>query len=103
MAVNSAVLQFVAAVSSLTFVLVIGVRGVFGLGSAIFLTASALIAVPAGRMMDRVGRTSVMSVGFVLGAVGCALTALATRIDSIFAVICGFGLIGVVSVVLLLI
>ena len=68
MAVNSAVLQLVAAVSSLTFVLVTGVRGLLGLGPAIFLTASALTAVPAGRMMDRVGRTPVMSVGFVLGA-----------------------------------
>src|SRR5205085_7671305 len=103
MAVNSAVLQLVAAVSSLTFVLVTGVRGLLGLGPAIFLTASALTAVPAGRMMDRVGRTPVMSVGFVLGAAGCALTALATRIDSTFAVICGFGLIGAARAVSLLI
>src|SRR3954466_2831436 len=103
MAVNSAVLQLVAAVSSLTFVLVTGVRGLLGLGPAIFLTASALTAVPAGRMMDRVGRTPVMSVGFVLGAAGCALTALATRIDSTVAVICGFGLIGAASAVSLLI
>jgi MFS family permease len=103
MAVNSAVLQLVAAVSSLTFVLVTGVRGLLGLGPAIFLTASALTAVPAGRMMDRLGRTPVMSAGFVLGAAGCALTALATRIDSTLAVIAGFGLIGAASAVSLLI
>jgi len=103
MAVNSAVLQLVAAVSSLTFVLVTGVRGLLGLGPAIFLTASALTSVPAGRMMDRVGRTPVMSVGFVLGAAGCALTALATRVDSTLAVIAGFGLIGAASAVSLLI
>ena len=41
MAVYSAVLQLVAAVSSLTFVLVTGVEGLLGLGPAIFLTASA--------------------------------------------------------------
>jgi MFS family permease len=103
MAVNSAVLQLVAAVSSLTFVLVTGVRGLLGLGPAIFLTASALTAVPAGRMMDRFGRTPVMSGGFVLGATGCALTALATRIDSTLAVIAGFGLIGAAGAVSLLI
>jgi MFS family permease len=103
MAVNSAVLQLVAAVSSLTFVLVTGVRGLLGLGPAIFLTASALTAVPAGGMMDRFGRTPVMSAGFVLGAAGCALTALATRIDSTLAVIAGFGLIGAASAVSLLI
>jgi MFS family permease len=103
MAVNSAVLQLVAAVSSLTFVLVTGVRGLLGLGPAIFLIASALTSVPAGRMMDRVGRKPVMSVGFVVGAAGCALTALATRIDSTLAVIAGFGLIGAASAVSLLI
>jgi MFS family permease len=103
MAVNSAVLQLVAAVSSLTFVLVTGVRGLLGLGPAIFLTASALTAMPAGRLMDRFGRTPVMTVGFVLGALGCALTALATRTDSTLAVIAGFGLIGAASAVSLLI
>jgi MFS family permease len=103
MAVNSAVLQLVAAVSSLTFVLVTGVRGLLGLGPAIFLTASALTAMPAGRMMDRFGRTPVMSVGFVLGSAGCALTALATRIDSTPAVIGGFALVGAASAVSLLI
>jgi MFS family permease len=103
MAVNSAVLQLVAAVSSLTFVLVTGVRGLLGLGPAIFLTASALTSLPAGRMMDRFGRKPVMSGGFVIGAAGCALTALATRIDSTLAVIAGFGLIGVASAVSLLI
>ena len=103
MAVNSAVLQLVAAVSSLTFVLVTGVRGLLGLGPAIFLTASALTSVPAGRMMDRFGRTPIMSVGFVIGSAGCALTALATRTDSTLAVIAGFALIGAASAVSLLI
>src|SRR3954465_15002673 len=102
MAVNSAVLQLVAAVSSLTFVLVTGVRGLLGLGPAIFLTASALTAMPPGRMMDRFGRTPVMSVGFVLGCAGCCLTALATRLDSTPVVILGFGLIGAASAVSLL-
>ena len=103
MAVNSAVLQLTAAVSSLTFVLVTGVRGLLGLGPAIFLTSSGLTAVPAGRLMDKVGRTPVMTVGFALGACGCALTALATRIDSTIAVIAGFALVGASSGISLLI
>ena len=97
MAVNSAVLQLTAAVSSLTFVLVTGVRGLLGLGPAIFLTSSGLTAVPAGRLMDRVGRTPVMTVGFALGACGCAVTALATHIDSTVLVIAGFALVGASS------
>src|SRR5256714_6080144 len=103
MAVNSAVLQLVAAVSSLTFVLVTGVRGLLGLGPAIFLTASALTSMPAGRLMDRFGRTPVMSFGFAIGAGGCAVTALATRIDSTLLVIAGFALIGASSGISLLI
>ena len=103
MAVNSAVLQLVAAVSSLTFVFVTGVRGLLGLGPAIFLTASGLTAVPAGRLMDRFGRTPVMTGGFALGASGCALTALATRTGSAPAVILGFALVGASGGIALLI
>src|SRR6266571_4403777 len=61
MAVNSAVLQLTAAVSSLTFVLVTGVRGLLGLGPAIFLTSSGLTAVPAARLGELVRRPGVRS------------------------------------------
>jgi len=94
LAVNSAVLQLVAAVSSLTFVLVTGIEGLLGLGPAIFLTASGLTALPAGRSMDRFGRRPVIMTGFVLGAAGCVLTAVATRTDSTPAVLAGFALLG---------
>ena len=97
MAVNSAVLQLVAAVSSLTFVLVTGFEALLGLGPAIFLTSGALGAVPLGRAMDRVGRVPVIAGGFAIGAAGCALTALATRLESATVLVAGFALIGVSS------
>jgi MFS family permease len=97
MAVNSAVLQLVAAVSSLTFVLVTGFEALLGLGPAIFLTSGALSALPLGRAMDRFGRVPVIAAGFVIGSAGCALTALATRAESSVAVIAGFALIGTAS------
>lgn len=103
MAVYSAVLQLVAAVSSLTFVLVTGVEGLLGLGPAIFLAASALAAVPAGRAMDRIGRKPVGGGGFLLAAVGCSLTALATNVGSMPLVILGFALTGAASGIALLI
>ncbi len=103
MAVYSAVLQLVAAVSSLTFVLVTGVEGLLGLGPAIFLTASALTALPAGRMMDRIGRRPVIASGFLFAAAGCALTAVATNVDSTPLVILGFALTGSASGIALLI
>ena len=102
MAVNSAVLQLTAAVSSLTFVLVTGVRGLLGLGPAIFLTSSGLTAVPAGRLMDRVGRVPVLTVGFALGSCGCLLTALATRTGSTAALLPGFAFVGASSGITLL-
>jgi MFS family permease len=103
MAVFSAVVQLVAAVSSLTFVLVTGVEGLLGLGPAIFLIASALTALPAGRAMDRAGRKPVIAVGFVLAAFGCVLTALATQIESTAAVIAGFALMGAAGAIAFLI
>ena len=101
-AVNSAVLQLIAAVSSLTFVLVTGMEGLLGLGPAIVLASSGLAAVPAGRAMDRLGRVPVIAAGFAIGAAGCALTALATRADSTPAVLGGFVLSGCASGVALL-
>jgi MFS family permease len=97
MAVYSTVLQLVAAVSSITFVLVTGVQGLLGLGPAIFLAASGLAAVPAGRMMDRIGRRPVVAGGFVLAAAGCSLTALATNLESAPVLILGFALTGAAS------
>jgi MFS family permease len=103
LAVYSAVVQLVAAVSSLTFVLVTGVKGLLGLGPAIFLTASGLTGAVAGRTMDRVGRKPVLVGGYVVGAAGCALTALGTHETSTVAVIAGFALIGASSATSLLI
>jgi MFS family permease len=93
-AVNSAVLQLVAAVSALTFVLVTGVEGLLGLGPAIYLASAGLAAGPGGRLMDRVGRIPVIAGGFVLVSVGCLVTALATRTESVLAVLIGLSLIG---------
>jgi len=103
MAVFSTVLQLVAAISSLTFVLVTGVEGLLGLGPAIFLASSALAAMPAGRAMDRIGRRPVIAGGFAAAAVGCALTALAANLGSAPLVILGFALTGAASGIALLI
>lgn len=84
-------LQLSAAVASLTLVLVLDVEGLLGLGPAIFLTAAALAAVPAGRAMDRIGRKPVVGGGFLMAAAGCGLTALATSAGSTPLVILGFA------------
>jgi MFS family permease len=86
----SGVLQLAVAVATITLVLVTGIEGILGLGPAIFLTAGALAALPAGRLMDRFGRVPVIAGGFVVGMVGCVLTALGCIADSAPLVILGF-------------
>jgi MFS family permease len=103
MAVNSAVLQLVAAISSITFVAVTGIEGLLGLGPAIFLTAQALTALPAGRAMDRFGRVPVIAVGFAVGSAGCLLTAAGAAATSSALVIGGFALLGASGGIALLI
>ncbi|HXF98941.1 MAG TPA: MFS transporter [Gaiellaceae bacterium] len=86
----SGVLQLAVAVATITLVLVTGIESILGLGPAIFLTAGALAALPAGRLMDRLGRVPVIAGGFVVGMAGCLLTALGCVVDSALLVILGF-------------
>jgi MFS family permease len=93
----SGVLQLAVAVATITLVLVTGIESILGLGPAIFLTAGALAALPAGRLMDRFGRVPVISGAFVVGAVGCSLTALGCLADNAPLVIFGFIGIGAMN------
>jgi len=86
----SGVLQLATAVATITLVLVTGVESILGLGPAIFLSAGAIAALPSGRLMDRHGRVPVLAGGFVVGMVGCILTALGCVADSAILVVLGF-------------
>jgi MFS family permease len=86
----SGVLQLATAVATITLVLVTGVESILGLGPAIFLSAGAVAALPAGRLMDRHGRVPVLAGGFVVGMAGCVLTALGCIADSAVLVVLGF-------------
>jgi MFS family permease len=94
LALNSCLFQLAAAVGSITFVEVTGVKGLLGLGPAIFLASSGLAALPAGRAMDRFGRLPVIVGGFAIAALGCGVVALATRTESAAAVVIGMALTG---------
>jgi MFS family permease len=98
----SGVLQLAVAVATITLVLVTGIESILGLGPAIFLAAAALAALPAGRLMDRIGRVPVIAGGFVLGALGCAVTALGCALDSTVLVILGFAAVGAMNGAVLL-
>ena len=98
----SGVLQLAVAVATITLVLVTGIESILGLGPAIFLTAGALAALPAGRLMDRIGRVPVIAGGFGVGATGCVVTAVGCAIDSWVLVILGFAAVGGMSGTVLL-
>jgi len=98
----SGVLQLAVAVATITLVLVTGIESILGLGPAIFLTAGALVALPAGRLMDRFGRVPVISGGFVVGMAGCVLTALGCVVDNAPLVILGFVGVGAMNGAVLL-
>jgi MFS family permease len=95
--VLSGVIQLAVAVATITLVLVTGIESILGLGPAIFLVAGAAAALPAGRLMDRVGRIPVIAGGFAVGAVGCTLTALGCYAESAPLVILGFLAVGAMN------
>ena len=98
----SGMVQLAVAVATITLVLVTGIEGILGLGPAIFLLAAAVAALPAGRLMDRVGRVPVLAAGCVSGIAGCAITALGCEVESAALVVPGFALVGVASGTVLL-
>ena len=99
---NSGAFQLAAALSSLTLVAVTGVKGILGLGPAIFLAAGAVAVGPAGRLMDRTGRMPVIRGGFVLGGIGCGTVAGGCAATSAFLVCLGLALVGAAGSVVLL-
>jgi MFS family permease len=98
----SGMVQLAVAVATVTLVLVTGIEGILGLGPAIFLTAGALAAFPAGRLMDRLGRIPVLAGGAVCGILGCLVTALGCEVESATLVVAGFALVGIAQGTLLL-
>ena len=98
----SGMVQLAVAVATVTLVLVTGIEGILGLGPAIFLTAGALAAFPAGRLMDRFGRVPVLAGGCLAGVAGCLTTALGCELDSAAVVVAGFALVGIAQGTILL-
>lgn len=71
-----------------------GSDGVAGLPSTVTLMGRALIAYPAGWLMDRVGRRRGLSLGFLIGIVGALLSAAAILQSSFLGFLAGAFLLG---------
>ena len=94
--------QLAVALGTVTLVAVTGIKGILGLGPAVFLIAGALAVGPAGRISDRIGRMPVIRAGFALGIAGPAVTALGCWAVSGELVFLGLGLCGASQSVVLL-
>ncbi|MGH2406956.1 MAG: MFS transporter [Candidatus Limnocylindrales bacterium] len=78
-AVGWSIIQLQSALTAITTELLTGETAIAGVGSAIFLLALGLVAVPAGRLMDRVGRGPVLVLGFAAAAVASGLLFVAVQ------------------------
>ncbi len=94
LAASGGMLQVAVAVGTTTLVVVTGVESIVGLGPAIFLSTAALAALPAGRAMDKYGRTPVIAGGFATGIVASVTVALGCLWESTPLVVLGLGLVG---------
>jgi MFS family permease len=94
MAALYGMVQLWAAVTPITFEAVTGLKGLVGLGPAIFMSTAALAALPAGRAMDRFGRVPILAGGFALGILGCVLAGFGASLLSVMVVVFGLVLIG---------
>src|SRR5437868_1884279 len=99
---QSGMIQLAVALGTVTLVSVTGVRGILGLGPAVFLIAGAIAVGPAGRLSDRVGRMPVIRGGFVLGTAGPWVTAAGCGARSGLLVFLGLGLCGAGQTIVLL-
>lgn len=94
LAAQSGLMQMVAAVSTLTFVLLTGIKGLLGVAPALVLGSAALAAFPAGKAMDRFGRMPVIRSGFIFCGVGSMLTGVGALLGTAAPAVIGFILIG---------
>jgi MFS family permease len=99
---QSGMIQLAVALGTVTIVAVTGVKGILGLGPAVFLIAGAIAVGPAGRLSDRIGRMPVIRAGFVLGTVGPWVTAGGCAARSGALVFVGLALCGAGQTIVLL-
>lgn len=72
LAIAWTVIQLQAALTTITMETLTGQTASAGIASALFLVTVGLVAIPAGRLMDRVGRGPVLAGGFALAALAAA-------------------------------
>ncbi|HVQ21653.1 MAG TPA: hypothetical protein VMT36_00125, partial [Candidatus Saccharimonadia bacterium] len=77
LAIGWTIIQLQAALTTITTETMTGQTWSAGMASALFSVTLGLVAIPAGRLMDRLGRGPVIVGGFVIAALAAAVLFLA--------------------------
>lgn len=95
LAIGWVVIQLQAALTTITTEILTGETWSAGVASALFSVTLGLIAIPAGRLMDRVGRGPVIVVGFVVAALAAAVLFVAVSTESLALFLGAMAVLGV--------
>ena len=83
LAVGWTVIQLQAALTTITTEILTGQTWSAGVAAALFSVTLGLVAIPAGRLMDRVGRGPVIAAGFAVAALAAAVLFVAVSTESL--------------------
>ncbi len=88
-AVGLAIVQLQSALSAISMEVITGQAAVAGLGPALYFLGNGVAAVPAGRLMDRMGRVPGISIGFLMATAGAGLLFAGTAFTNVVVFLVG--------------
>jgi MFS family permease len=95
LAIGWSVIQLQAALTTITTELLTGQTWSAGVASALFSVTLGLVAIPAGRLMDRLGRAPIIAAGFVVAALAAAVLFVAVSTQSLLLFLGAMTVLGV--------
>jgi len=95
LAIGWSVIQLQAALTAITTEILTGQTWSAGIASALFSVTLGLVAIPAGRLMDRVGRVPVIVGGFAVAALAAAVLFVAVSTQSLGLFLVAMTVLGV--------
>jgi MFS family permease len=95
LAIGWSVIQLQAALTTITTEILTGQTWSAGIAAALFSVTLGLIAIPAGRLMDRVGRAPVIAAGFAVAAAAAAVLYIAVSTESLIVFLLAMAVLGI--------
>ena len=95
LAIGWTIIQLQAALTTITTETLTGQTWSAGMASALFSVTLGLVAIPAGRLMDRLGRGPVIVGGFVVAALAAAVLFVAVSTQSLALFLVAMAVLGI--------